>query len=42
MNSKPDEADQHFPDEATPREVPETAIPASQFVLHDSTWSEEQ
>ena len=42
MTGEPDEADQHFPDEATPREVPEQAIPTSEFGLHDLTWSEDQ
>jgi len=40
MSGEPDEADQHFPDEATPREVPDQAIP--EFGLHDRTWSEDQ
>src|SRR5947209_6778591 len=41
MTGDPDEADQHFPDEATPREVPEQAIP-TEYGLDDRTWSEEQ
>jgi len=42
MTGEPDEADQHFPDEATPREVPEQAIPSPEFGLHDRTWPEDQ
>jgi hypothetical protein len=42
MNVDPEEVEQHFPDEATPAEAPEPAIPVPQFGLHDSTWSEEQ
>lgn len=40
--SDPQEADQHFPDEATPGEAPKPAIPTPEFGLHDRTWSEEQ
>ncbi|MFO0927861.1 MAG: hypothetical protein U0736_12605 [Gemmataceae bacterium] len=40
MSGEPDGSDPHFPDEATPSEVPEQAIP--EFGLHDRTWSEEQ
>src|SRR5213076_1601838 len=42
MTGEPDNADQHFPDEATPEEVPEQAIPAPAFGLQDSTWSQGQ
>ena len=40
MSGESSDADQHFLDEATPREVPERAIP--EFGLHDRTWSEDQ
>jgi HNH endonuclease len=40
MSGPTGEADQHFSDEATPRQVPEQALP--EFGLHDLTWSEDQ
>jgi hypothetical protein len=40
VSGVPDEADPRFADEATPREVPQQAIP--QVGLHDRTWSQDQ
>jgi hypothetical protein len=40
MSAEADKVDQHFPDEATPQEVSERAIP--EFGLHDRSWSEDQ
>ncbi len=42
MTERREDVEKHFPDEATPGEVPEQAVPAPDLGLHDRGWSQEQ